>query len=66
MISVKQLLDTKGYRHVCTLTSEHMVIDALGLMLAENIGSVVIVDGHDLVGLFFRTRLRAAGHHPGP
>jgi CBS domain-containing protein len=52
MISVKRLLQSKDSHEVCTLTPQHMVMDALALMGEKNIGSVVIMDGDQIAGIF--------------
>ncbi len=52
MISVKQLLEGKRASEVFHVTPDHMVIDALELMAAKNIGAVVVLDGDRLIGIF--------------
>ncbi len=52
MISVKKLLEGKRINRLLSLSPDKMVIDALELMTAENIGAVMIMDGDRLVGIF--------------
>ncbi|MCO6449229.1 MAG: CBS domain-containing protein [Caldilineales bacterium] len=48
--TVRQLLQEKGGQ-VWSVAPDVMVLDALELMAAENIGSVVVVDGDRLAGI---------------
>jgi CBS domain-containing protein len=50
MKSVKQLLQGKS-RGLCTIRSDAMVIDALKLMAAKDIGALLVVDGEKLAGI---------------
>ncbi|MBP6825010.1 MAG: CBS domain-containing protein [Saprospiraceae bacterium] len=52
MISVQQLLEGKLTSEAFFVTPEHMVIDALELMAAKNIGAVMVMEGDRLVGIF--------------
>ncbi|GAB4489344.1 MAG: CBS domain-containing protein [Saprospiraceae bacterium] len=52
MISVQKLLEGKKVNQTYFVTPEHMVIDALELMAAKNIGAVLVMDGEKLVGIF--------------
>lgn len=52
MISVQKLLEGKRLNKTFTVTPEHMVIEALELMAANNIGAVMVMDGLKLVGIF--------------
>ena len=52
MISVKNLLSGKRLNKVFSLPPESMVIEALELMEAENIGAIIILDGERLAGIF--------------
>jgi len=52
MISVKKLLEGKRINRLYSLSPDKMVIEALELMTAENIGAVMIMEGDRLVGIF--------------
>ncbi len=52
MISVQQLLSSKKIDTVYSVRPDHMVIDALELMAAKNIGAVVVMEASNLVGIF--------------
>jgi CBS domain-containing protein len=51
MITVRQLLNNKGYS-VYSVPPSAKIIDALKLMEAEDIGSVLVMDGSKLLGIF--------------
>ena len=50
MSTVKDILLQKG-QQVWYVTPETTLRDALKLMAAKNIGAVVVLDGHDVVGI---------------
>lgn len=52
MLSVKKLLEGKQINSTWSVTPDHMVIDALELMAAKNIGAVLVMDGERLAGIF--------------
>jgi len=52
MISVQKLLEGKRLNKTFTVTPEHMVIEALELMEANNIGAVMVMEGERLAGIF--------------
>jgi len=52
MISVQKLLEGKRLNKTFTVTPEHMVIEALEIMAANNIGAVMVMEGPKLVGIF--------------
>lgn len=52
MLTVNQLLANKPANHIWTLTPDHVVMDALELMNAKNIGAVMIMNNADLIGIF--------------
>lgn len=52
MLSVQKLLEGKRLNKTFTVTPEHMVIEALELMAANNIGAVMVMEGPKLVGIF--------------
>ncbi|MBK7939344.1 MAG: CBS domain-containing protein [Lewinellaceae bacterium] len=52
MISVIQLLEGKRTSEAFSVTPDHMVIDALELMAAKNIGAVMVMEGERLIGIF--------------
>ncbi len=52
MISVQKLLEGKRTNLTIFVTPENMVIDALELMSAKNIGAVMVMDGPRLAGIF--------------
>ena len=52
MISVKKLLAGKTTSKVFALSPAAMVIEALELLAAQNIGAVMIMDDDKLVGIF--------------
>jgi CBS domain-containing protein len=52
MISVQKLLEGKKINKILTVTPEHMVIEALELMAANNIGAVMVMEGDRLGGIF--------------
>ncbi len=52
MISVQKLLEGKRLNKTFTVTPEHMVIEALELMEANNIGAVMVMEGDRLAGIF--------------
>ncbi len=51
MITIKRLLKEKGHR-VWKVGKDHTVADALHIMADKHIGSVVVMDGEKLVGIF--------------
>jgi CBS domain-containing protein len=52
MISVKKLLEGKQNNRILVLAPDAMVIDALELMMRENVGAVMVVENEKLVGIF--------------
>ena len=50
MITVKQILDEKGYQ-AWTIAPDAKVIDALKLMADKGIGALVVVEKGDVVGI---------------
>ena len=50
MKTIQQVLEAKG-REVYSIAPEALVFDALGEMANLNIGSLVVLDGDELVGL---------------
>lgn len=51
MISVKQLLKSKGSSEVWSVAPDASVYDALNLMSEKNIGALPVIDGEKLVGV---------------
>lgn len=51
MITVKQVLQTKGYDDTWTISSEVTVFDALKLLSEKDVGALPVVDGEKLVGI---------------
>jgi CBS domain-containing protein len=52
MISVQQLLNSKPTQNLLSVTTANMVVDALEIMAANNIGAVVVMEGERLAGIF--------------
>lgn len=52
MLSVQKLLERKPMLTLWSVTPNHLVIDALELMAAKNIGAVLVMDGTHLAGIF--------------
>lgn len=52
MLKVSQILDSKPQSAVYAVTPSQMVIEALELMSARNIGAVMVMEGERLVGIF--------------
>jgi CBS domain-containing protein len=52
MISVQQLLNSKPTQNLHSVTTSNMVVDALEIMAANNIGAVVVMEGERLAGIF--------------
>jgi CBS domain-containing protein len=50
MISVKQILDQKGYA-VWTISPEAKVLDALQLMSDKQVGALIVFENDDVVGM---------------
>jgi CBS domain-containing protein len=50
MSTVKEILKQKG-QQAWYVTPETTLRDALKLMAAKNIGAVIVLDGHDVVGI---------------
>lgn len=50
MITVKQILDEKGYK-VWTIPPEAKVFDALKLMAEKGVGALVVMAGDEVVGI---------------
>ena len=51
MITVKQVLQTKGYDDTWTIASNVTVFDALKLLSEKDVGALPVVDGDKLVGI---------------
>lgn len=51
MTTVQQILDSKGHG-VHAVATDAMVLEALKLMAEENIGSVMVMDGERVAGIF--------------
>lgn len=51
MISVKQVLQTKGYDDTWTISSEATVYDALKLLSEKDVGALPVVNGEKLIGI---------------
>lgn len=51
MITVKQLLKTKGSSEVWSVVPDASVYDALSLMSEKNVGALPVVEGGKLVGV---------------
>ena len=51
MKTIKEILDTKG-AEVWTVSADQSVLEALTLMADKNIGSLAVLDGGQLVGMF--------------
>jgi len=51
MITVKQVLQTKGYDDTWTISSDVTVFDALKLLSEKDVGALPVVDGEKLVGI---------------
>jgi CBS domain-containing protein len=49
-MTVKHLLREKG-RDVWTIGPDETVLDALGKMAEKNIGSLVVMEGEELIGI---------------
>ncbi len=52
MLNVRQLLSGKSFSTVYAVTPNQMVIEALELMAAKNIGAVLVMEGERLAGIF--------------
>lgn len=52
MLKVSQILASKTQNAVYSVTPTQMVIEALELMAARNIGAVMVMEGERLVGIF--------------
>lgn len=63
MNQVRRLLEAKG-RHVWTISKDATVFDGLKLMGEKHIGSLVVVEGEQVVGIFTeRDYARRVGPH---
>lgn len=51
MTTIRQLLDTKG-REVLSIGPDDSVYDAIRMMADNNVGSLVVMEGTRLVGIF--------------
>ena len=51
MNSVRQLLKVKG-KHVWTISKESTVLDSLELMAEKRIGSLVVIEDSQVIGIF--------------
>ena len=52
MKTLQQLLDSKKYKEVISITQNRPVFDALVIMAEYKIGALVMLDGEKLVGIF--------------
>lgn len=52
MKTLQQLLDSKKYKEVISITPNRPVFDALVIMAEYKIGALVVLDGEKLVGIF--------------
>ena len=52
MKTLQQLLDSKKYKEVISITQNRPVFDALVIMAEYKIGALVVLDGENLVGIF--------------
>lgn len=52
MLKVSQILSAKAQNAVHAVAPNQMVIEALELMAARNIGAVMVMEGERLVGIF--------------
>ena len=52
MKTLQQLLDSKKYKEVISITQNRPVFDALVIMAEYKIGALVVLDGEKLVGIF--------------
>ncbi len=52
MLKVNQILGSKAQNAVYAVTPSQMVIEALELMAARNIGAVMVIENDRLVGIF--------------
>jgi CBS domain-containing protein len=50
MITVKQILDEKGYK-VWTISPQAKVLDALKLMAEKGVGALIVFENDDVVGI---------------
>ena len=50
MITVKQILDEKGYK-VWTIAPQAKVFDALKVMAEQEVGALVVMEGDEVVGI---------------
>jgi len=64
MKTVQQLLDSKRHRLI-SVSPDTTVLNVLKLMAEKEIGAVLVLDGEQLAGIFFGTRLRPQGVAPG-
>ena len=51
MITVKQVLQDKGYPETWTITPEATVFDALKLLSEKRVGALPVIEGENLVGI---------------
>lgn len=51
MKTLQQLLDSKKYKEVISITPNRPVFDALVIMAEYKIGALVVLDGEELVGI---------------
>jgi len=52
MKTLQQLLNSKKYKEVISITPNRPVFDALVIMAEYKIGALVVLDGENLVGIF--------------
>jgi len=52
MLTVRQLLSGKPQNTVYSVRPDQMVIEALDMMAAKNIGAVLVMEGDHLAGIF--------------
>ena len=51
MTTIRQLLDAKGH-NICSIGPDDTVLDAIKLMAEKDVGSVLVVEKDELVGMF--------------
>lgn len=52
MLKVREILSAKSHNAVYAVTPSQMVIEALDLMAARNIGAVMVLENNRLMGIF--------------
>lgn len=52
MKTLQQLLNKKNVKEIISITSDHLVFDALVSMAEHKIGALLVLDGEKLAGIF--------------